>query len=251
MVSRMNSFILNNDFYIGQYGFFVLLRDFLQLFLLTTAIKFITHWYENDRQIKDLKNHNLQSELMLMKSQVNPHFLFNTLNSIYYLIGKKPEQGQEAVLKLSDLLSHQLYDNKKDRIELQKELENLRNYIALQEIRYTDTIKIKTYYSPTINGELIAPMLLLPLVENAFKHGNTSATERCFIDLAVRMEAHQLFFHCTNSTRENAKKIAEEGIGVNSVKRRLELLYPGKHKFHVTTSHDVYSVELTLQLNEG
>ena len=250
IISRINYLVLTNTFYLDRYGFFILLRDNLQLFVFTTAVKFIKHWYQNDKQIKELKNNNLQSELSLLKSQINPHFLFNTLNSIYYLIGKKPAKGQEAVLKLSELLSHQLYDNKRDKIELQKEVENLKNYISLEEIRYQDSVVLEATYSPSINGEMIAPMLLLPLVENAFKHGHTTAG-KCYISLAIGVENGELHFHCKNSIHKKPNETSQKGIGLHSVKRRLTLLYPGKHFFHVATSDEFYSVDLKLKLNEG
>lgn len=251
LIGRLNYLVLDSDFYLGRYGYLILLRDNMQLFVFTTAVKFIQHWYKNESQIKELKSNNLQSELSLIKSQLNPHFLFNTLNSIYYLIGKTPVQGQEAVLKLSELLSHQLYDNQKDMIELEKEIENLKNYIALETTRYGDSIALEALFPSHVNGELIAPMLLLPLVENAFKHGHTSAANRCYINLRVEMENSKLHFMCRNTTNKTATQATQESIGLRSVKRRLELLYPGKHSFEIDFRENQYCVELTLQLHES
>jgi hypothetical protein len=164
---------------------------------------------------------------------------------------KKPAQAQEVVLKLSDLLSHQLYDNTKEQIELKKEVENLRNYIELEKIRNQDSVLINYEFPANLKGERIAPMLLLPLIENAFKHGNTSATKTCFINCSLDLHEHVLHFHCENSFQNNAAAKENSGIGLYNVKRRLELLYPNSHEFNVLQSDSIYQLNLTINLDEN
>jgi sensor histidine kinase YesM len=238
-------------YYKSVQAFIAVGTELLTLYIFTTVLKFIQNYYRSQTTVKELSNKNLEMELGLLKSQVNPHFLFNTLNNLYFLINKKPAQAQEVVLKLSDLLSHQLYDNTKEQIELKKEVENLRNYIELEKIRNQDSVLINYEFPANLNGERIAPMLLLPLIENAFKHGNTSATKTCFINCSLDLHEHVLHFHCENSFQNNATVKENSGIGLYNVKRRLELLYPNSHEFNVLQSDSIYQLNLTINLDEN
>jgi LytS/YehU family sensor histidine kinase len=190
-------------------------------------------------------------ELTLLKNQVNPHFLFNTLNNLYFLINKRTDKAQEVVLKLSSLLSHQLYDNAKEHIELKKEVENLVNYIELEKLRTQDSVLVKYDFTKKLNGEKISPMLLLPLIENAFKHGNTSATETCFINCSLTVENHILNFCCENSSLKKTPQHDNSGIGLYNVRRRLELLYSNKYKLDVSSNDRTYKLHLLIDLNEN
>jgi LytS/YehU family sensor histidine kinase len=144
-----------------------------------------------------------------------------------------------------------LYDNTKERIELKKEVENLRNYIELEKIRNQDSVVVNYEFTENLNGERIAPMLLLPLVENAFKHGNTSATKTSFINCSLGLQEHLLHFHCANSFQNNVAARENHGIGLYNVKRRLELLYPNRHELNIVQSGSIYQLNLTINLNEN
>ncbi|GAB4246152.1 MAG: sensor histidine kinase [Saprospiraceae bacterium] len=233
---------------------FTLGVDTTVLVAFTTAFKFIVQWHERNNYAINLEKKSLENELDMLKSQINPHFIFNTLNTIYFLMEQKEsEKAKEALLKFSDTLSHQLYDYNKDLIELDKEVEYLKNYIELQKLRSDEELlDLHVSLPERATGYKIAPMLLIPFVENAFKHGSNSKGYYVLVDL--KLDDGVLYFRTENTVNPNKRTLrsqSEGGIGLVNVQRRLELTYPGRHELHLSNGDGRYKVDLKIQLNEN
>jgi len=211
-------------------------------------IKFAIDWFDTQKLKAEIVNQTQTSELALLRSQVNPHFLFNTLNNIYPLVCKKSPDAPEAIMKLSSIMRYMLYDANTDVVPLEKEIEYLGSFIELQKlrIRYTDFVELRI--EGEVGNKTIAPMLLIPFVENAFKHGSkTGPSPGILIHLVAT--PHQLLFEVTNHLKKNfpGSKDTIGGIGLNNITRRLEILYPGKYALETTQDNDLYKVKLLIQ----
>ncbi|OJJ17926.1 hypothetical protein BKI52_29135 [marine bacterium AO1-C] len=259
------SYLFKNPFYITRQGYFVLLSDTIFMLVISTALKFLKLLYEREKYTKQLETQtleltqkNLETELSLLKNQINPHFLFNTLNSIYFLIKKNPTQSREVVLQFSDMLSHQLYDATKYEIPISKEVEYIQNYIDLEKIRQGDLVAVDI----EVSGDLIqpiAPMLILPFVENAFKHGK-SKTDGYWIKILIQATEQYIKVQVENSFDPSAKPLNLEkdglkiphfddhrkGIGLMNVRRRLELMYAQNYQLDVHQDQQIFKVNLTI-----
>lgn len=223
------------------------------LALCLSMTLFLTdEWFRKERSLREISQKQLETELSLLKNQINPHFLFNSLNSIYIMIGKNLAGGKKMLLQFSEILSHQLYEAHKKSIPIALEFENLKNYIAIERIRHEDLVTVEQTF-PTPPTELtITPMLLLPLVENAFKHGQSSAGYE--VKIKAGIESNQfLHFEVENTV---SQKVTEKsngesnGIGLANVKRRLELIYPHRHLFNIQRQNNKFTVDLKIQLHE-
>lgn len=253
VISIIQLFSKQTEFYFWE-RVFTLGVDTTVLVAFTTAFKFIVQWHERNNYAINLEKKTLENELDMLKSQINPHFIFNTLNTIYFLLEQQEyEKAKEALLKFSDTLSHQLYDYNKDFIELDKEVEYLKNYIELQKLRSDEELlDLRVSLPERVNGYKIVPMLLIPFVENAFKHGSNSKGYFVLVDLKV--ENGILYFVSENTVNFNKhvlRKEKEGGIGLNNVQRRLELTYPGRHQLSLTNENGIYKVNLKIILNEN
>lgn len=237
------------EFFWSIEGRITILTEILVLLGLTMTLYLLQEWYQKERYARDMEQKRLEAELSLLKSQINPHFLFNSLNSIYVMIGKNVTAGREMLMRFSDILSHQLYEANKEQVSLHKEIDNLQNYIQIENIRHSDLAKVNVHCDGRINGQQIAPMLLLPLVENAFKHGQSSQGYWIDVNLTVT-DDNELTFSVKNSVtaRENTNT---GGIGLTNVRRRLQLLYPGDHVFQTELADGVFIVDLKLSLHEN
>lgn len=213
---------------------------------LSTVLKFTLDWFLNERIQRDLENQRLSAELAFLKSQINPHFLFNSLNSIYSLAYQRSETTPDAILKLSEIMRYMLYECNDNRVDLSKELLYLENYIGLQKIRYGNKAFVDFNVNGIINNQQIVPLLLISFIENAFKHGvaNDPATP---IHIKMDVEPHHLYFKMENK-KHRFNKDSGGGIGLNNVKRRLDLLYPGRYQLKIDDGEEVYTSELSLDL---
>ena len=211
-------------------------------------IKFAIDWFDTQKLKAELVNQTQSSELALLRSQVNPHFLFNTLNNIYSLVCKNSPDAPEAIMKLSSIMRYMLYDANTEVVLLEKEIEYLESFIELQKLR----IRYKDFVELRIEGEVgnktIAPMLLIPFVENAFKHGSKSGTLPG-IRIHLVTIPYQLLFEVTNHLKKNLLPLKDNsgGIGLQNIKRRLEILYPGRYVLETTQENDLYKVKLLIQ----
>ena len=204
-------------------------------------------WFETQKLRTELMLEKQSGELALLRSQINPHFLFNTLNNIYSLVYKKSEDAPEAVMKMSSIMRYMLYDATTDNVLLEKEIEYLKSFIELEKLRIRHKDFVELHISGNVEGRTIAPMLLIPFVENAFKHGSKSV-ESPGILINLSIGPQQIMFDVSNHVRKNPTITKDQvgGIGLTNIRRRLNLLYPGKHKLEISTSEEMYIVQLIL-----
>ena len=206
---------------------------------LSFSYSFLLLWNQSEKLKKE-------SELKLLKSQMNPHFLFNSLNTLYSLISdREMEKAEDAVLKLSDLLRYSVYQANSSRITLGDEISYIENYIALQRLRLPQDVEINLEVKSPRSDSFIEPMLLIPFVENAFKHG-ISYRHQSSIDISISTEGQRLFFYIKNTIKESLD-VEEEfsGVGIENVKSRLRLLYPN-HSIKIETNQGIFSVALII-----
>lgn len=206
-------------------------------------------WYTELKWKEELTRKNFEMELALIKSQINPHFLFNTLNNIDVLITKNAGQASLYLNKLSGIMRFMLYETKTERILLGRELINIEQYIDLQKIRTANP----NYVNFRIVGETdkveISPMILLPFIENAFKHADNKKNENV-IRIKIEATDKELIFDCENRYSDTELKQEHGGLGNELIRKRLELLYPGKHTLAINKTPDIYSVQLVMNINE-
>lgn len=215
------------------------------------AIGFLMQQYFSEKkQHEIIRKKQMESELSLLKSQINPHFLFNVLNSIYSLSLKKSDRTPEVVLKLSDILRYMLYETKQEKVALEKELMMIENYITIEKIRVGQHQEITLGITGSSTTALIAPVLLIPFVENAVKHGIDSLSENAFVHISITTEKGTLQFNCRNNYKDKAAKAKPVGgIGLLNVQKRLDLIYPDKHQLEISNENNIFTVSLTIDLN--
>lgn len=222
------------------------LTDVLALLIWIFVSYLIFSWaFEQWKKVQTLKNDKGKAELALLKSQVNPHFFFNTLNNLYSLIKKDPDSAQEYVLKLADMMRFTIYDGKKESVTLEEELNYLNNFIELQTARYHTKVDIIFKQEVENFDRKISPMLFIFLVENAFKHGVEKLIKGAFIHIEFSESDTSMNFTIKNNfDPDNISK--PHGIGLKNLKDRLELLYPKNHKLAIFNTDDVYIAKLEL-----
>ena len=213
---------------------------------LSTVLKFIQDWFLNEKVKSNLENENLIAELAFLKSQINPHFLFNSLNNIYSLAYQKSEKTPEAILKLSEIMRYMLYESNEDKVALSDEIRYLENYIELQKLRFKDNISIKFDINGDPLGLMITPLVLISFVENAFKHGIATDIENP-ISIVLNLSDDKLLFHVSN-IKSSMNKDITGGIGLQNVQRRLSLIYKDRYRLHIDDNNDIYNCELYLNL---
>lgn len=190
---------------------------------------------------------NLQTELNYLKSQVNPHFLFNIHNSIYFLIEESPGRAAEVLLKLSGIMKYQLYDCNKEVIPLSNEIDNIRNYIELEKMRIEEAVHVVFQTSVVNNGQQLAPFLLMPIIENTFKHVSQDMNKKN--EIHISLSQHNEWIHLeTRNTVDTTRIENAKGLGLKNIKRRLELLYPGNYELQMGASDGIYETRLKLKL---
>jgi LytS/YehU family sensor histidine kinase len=212
------------------------------------AAKLVIDRVKADRERKQMENQRLGAELQYLKAQVNPHFLFNAINSIYFLIKKDPETAAATLIRLSDLLRFQLYDCSDEKIPIEKELEYLQNYISLETIRKGNKVKIEFDMRGNLTGFRIAPFLLMPFLENAFKFVSNFTDKPNVICVKLDRENGRITGHFSN-TFDGVQRYTVGGVGLKNVKRRLELLYPDEHELQFDEKPGQYSVTISLPVH--
>ncbi len=220
---------------------------------LAAFIKITKHFYSEESRSQELRQQKLQAELNFLKGQIHPHFLFNTLNNLYALTLKKSESSPEVVLKLSELLSFMLYECNSRTVPLSKELKLIENYIALEKIRYDDRLTVTYETYGDVSQSQIPPMLLLPFVENAFKHGTSDTLDEVWVEINVVLRNQTLSLSVKNSNGQDSDQKEfeyQQGIGLKNVNRRLELLYNGFYDLKIEDDGKSYSVSLEIELDK-
>lgn len=218
------------------------------LFAVGAIVKLVSEWYKNEKQKALIETQKINTELSFLKAQINPHFLFNSLNSIYSLANKKSDNTTDAIITLSELMRYMLYETDKEYVPLKKEIDYIKNYIALQNLRLKDSSGVRF----NVRGNLehyIEPLLLISFIENAFKYG-TDYTGKTNINIQIYIEGQQLILNSSNYISMNEKNRDSSGIGLQNIKSRLNLLYPKTHTLKITASEKLYSVELVLNLKK-
>lgn len=208
-------------------------------------IKFIRMWYER-------KQMALQSELNFLKAQIHPHFLFNTLNNLYALTLDNVPSSPEVVLGLSQILRYMLYECKSDNVPLKRDVEIIKNYITLEKLRHGDRLDLNFKVKGEISHQQIAPLLMIPLIENAFKHGASEMMEGAWINMVLEVEPNSIKFKISNGKpiTQNSTHQAHFGkIGLENVRKRLALIYPETHQFTIYNEEDMYVAILEIALN--
>jgi len=227
------------------------LRGGITIAGIAAAIKLTKYWYVKNQRNLQLQKENTEAQLQLLKAQVHPHFLFNTLNNIYSYSQNTAPTAAKLVTGLSDMLRYMIYDGNQSLVPLSKELKMVQDFIGLQQIRYQD-LEVHAEYPSNTENLYIAPLLLLPLIENCFKHGTSNMLEHPWVSLHVTIEGKEFTMKLVNGKAENyITESKESGIGITNVKKRLELLYPGKHNFKTIDSEDVFIVDLKLELEKA
>jgi sensor histidine kinase YesM len=253
----LNSFVLEDDgfksFVFSEwFGFFF----FSFVYVGITSIFSLTReWFilqKISSQLKDIEKENLEAELKVLKTQIKPHFLFNSLNNIYSLALDKSDDTATVVLQLSDLMRYILYDCNEKLVDINKELDFSRNYINLHKIRLDENTPINFVVNGHFDGHKIAPLLFEPLIENAFKHGVYGKSSDSFINIIFNFDENdqmELIIENSYDPNWNNSKKGSGGIGIQNVIRRLELIYPQKHKIEIDKGEKVFKITLTIRLS--
>lgn len=228
---------------------------FLSTFLIaggSTVFKIVTDWLKYQRDRKELQTRTMQSELKFLKSQINPHFLFNTLNNLYALTLKKSDKAPEIVIKLSEMMRYMLYECNEKRVLLSKEVNYLRNYLDLEKLRQGKNVKIDFHVNGHIGDQRIAPLMFIPFLENSFKHGLHNQISQGFVNIVMEVSDRKVHFFIENSKAETLPAQTHRrsgGIGLVNVKRRLNLLYPEHYQLNIHDNPKTYSIELDIELD--
>jgi len=215
-----------------------------------SMIVLFKYWIKKQNDWMQAEKEKVTAELQLLKAQVHPHFLFNTLNNIYSFSLDASPKTPQMILKLSSLLSYMLYECKANEVLLEKEIEIMKNYIDLEKERYANRLEVSINVEGDIKGKYIAPLLILPFLENAFKHGTSEQLEKPWLNMDISVKQKMLRCKIANSKNEELLKTTG-GIGIENVQKRLEYLYPGKHELKLGDEGHFFVVSLQLELNES
>ena len=221
------------------------------IFGLFLSLKTLKNWHLEQLKTETLAKENTNAELQLLKAQVHPHFLFNTLNNIYsFTLTQSPLAGK-LLQKLSDMLHYMIHECEQPLVPLEKEIKLVQDYMGLEKVRYGNRLTINVEIEGNCENKLITPLLIIPFVENSFKHGASVMRGQQWINLRIQIKEDQLDFNLSNSKppQTNGTKI-KNGIGLANVQKRLQLLYPGKHFLKIESTSDTYSVHLQLRLHQ-
>ncbi len=218
---------------------------------ISVAIRTTSRWFVSENQRKNLENENLKSELNNLKMQLNPHFFFNTLNNIYSLIQTSPDKAQESVHGLAKLMRYHLYETNEDKVLLNGEVEFMKSYIALMKLRLSANAEVYSSFSVQSLEVSVAPLLFIPIIENAFKHG-ISPNEKSIIKITLEEKNHVLSFESFNSNfpqkYETDKGGDANGIGLDNIQKRLSLIYPGRYILVKDVVDGLFHIKVVIQL---
>lgn len=227
---------------------------FFNLFIIgaSTVFVIIKDWILQKREKRELENRNMQTELNFLKSQINPHFLFNTLNSLYALTLKKDDKAPDVVVKLSEMMRYMLYECNEKYVPLEKELNYLHNYIDLEQLRQPDRVQIKMTVKGDPSDLEIAPLILISFLENAFKHGVSRSIGKAHVNVCIAIKDKNLNLEIENSKpKQKTDQLKEPGgIGLQNTKKRLDLIYGGRHVLIIEENSEIFTVDLSINLTQ-
>ena len=218
----------------------------------STILKIITDWVRHLRERQELQTQTMQSELRFLKSQINPHFLFNTLNNLYALTLKKSDKAPEIVIKLSEMMRYMLYECNEKRVLLSKEVNYIKNYLDLERLRQGKNVEIKFDIEGHVSDQKIAPLMFITFLENSFKHGLNNQISKGFVNIRIEIEENIIHFFIENS-KPDSLPVQEHrrsgGIGLVNIHRRLNLLYPNQYDLQIDDNPNTYAVRLKIELD--
>ena len=247
LFNKWVDYFFEGYYFIAFYGFWDISLYFAVYLVATSLLRLARGWF----RLQEIESERNKAELKALRSQINPHFLFNSLNSIYSLARKNSKEVPEKIVQLSDLLRHIIYDSDRDFIPLEKEIGMIRNYITLQNLRTDEQHKINLHVDGKVKEKMIAPMVILPFVENSFKHGLKGGADNAFVNILLTVSDHKLDLKIANSKGKSAGEtdLRYQGIGIENVRKRLEMLYPGRHKLKITETEQTFTVDLQIEIN--
>ena len=248
----------NNSLTVSQYVLELVIGEvYVQGFL--TAFKFLLDWGRNQKRMRELQKNNFETELDFLRSQVQPHFFFNTLNNLYSLTLDKSDMAPETVLKLSELMSYVIYDGKQKKVSLTKEIGYIQNYLDLEKLRFGQKVKTSFDVYGHVNDQKIAPLLMLPFIENSFKHGVGDGIDEIKIDIGLDIHPKDVVFTVQNRKYQKINTpasgpynhIGHNGVGIKNIKRRLNLIYGNNYNLEIKDDPDKYTVTLKIPTYEN
>ncbi len=247
-------YLFPDYFFISYHSRTKLITIFSVFLIGTTLIKLSIDWFyfntNENRQLKTEKE-QIQTQLSFLRSQINPHFLFNSLNVIYALALESKEETKDAIVQLSDILRYIIYDSSTNQVALKDEITLLNNYIEFQKFRHRESEKIEFKHNIDNDNYLIYPMLLLPLIENSFKYGIKGDMNNTFINISLTQKDDEFVFYIENNYSEDSLNETNEysGVGIENIKKNLEIVYSKKHEFKISKIKDKFIVSLKLFKN--
>jgi LytS/YehU family sensor histidine kinase len=225
------------------------LWDTLTFLLFTGMIRFVLDWFELENKKKQLENEKLAAELNYLKSQINPHFLFNTLHNLNSLVHAGAKNATDVIIKLSNIMRYMIYESGKERVLLSSEIDYMNDYIHLESIRLNNAFKLDLNINGPVELVKIAPLMLITFLENAFKHGVSDQESDCWIHVNLMIDENQLRYLVSNKkTKHTRSAKLKSGFGLDNVKKRLELSYPNAYVLNVKDLEETYEVDLTIKL---
>uniref|UniRef100_UPI0032164301 sensor histidine kinase n=1 Tax=uncultured Draconibacterium sp. TaxID=1573823 RepID=UPI0032164301 len=248
-IRYLNDLPINSESLFGITSLYLMLETNLMVALAFT-VKFVKKWFEQQQEKHEMEKKHLQSELNVLKAQLHPHFLFNTMNNLYALSIEKSSKTSEGIARISDLLHSILYECNDSEITLDKEVKLIENYIDLEKMRYGNRLKVNFTTKGVIESAKIAPMMLFTFVENGFKHGSSNDLENPFMTIHLEVNEREIFFESENSKPKHLQNVPGKnsgGIGLANVKKRLEILYPGKYELVYGDKDCCYNVTLRIR----
>jgi two-component system, LytTR family, sensor histidine kinase AlgZ len=236
------------DYYMSHMYVIQVAVIMLFITIFVSMLRFAVDWFELEAKKKEMENEKLMAELNFLKAQINPHFLFNTLNNLYYLAYSKSENTTEVIARLSQMMRYMIYDSNHPKVLLSKEIEYMQSYISLEKMRLNEQIPIKFEIKGNTENVWIAPLILITFLENAFKHGVSASNPKAWVNILLEMKGKECFY-----TVRNGKTVLngheKSGIGLQNVKRRLELSYPDQFQLSIEDNPNEYVVQLHLTLS--
>ncbi|MDB5260914.1 MAG: sensor histidine kinase [Adhaeribacter sp.] len=246
------------DGYTYKEGFFYstvfivqIIAGTLFIVIFIGMLRFVKDWFVLEAKKKEVENERLIAELNFLKAQINPHFLFNTLNNLYYLAYTQSPNTTEVIEKLSQMMRYMIYDSNHDKVPLRKEIAYMQNYISLERLRLNDQIPINFEIKGNPQEVLVVPLIFITFLENAFKHGVSNNNPGAWVNIYIEIKGQECIYRVENSKTTNSQLISggKSGIGLQNMKRRLELSYPNQYKLQVKDQPERYEVQLNLNLS--
>jgi len=226
------------------------LWDFMTFLVFTGMIKFTVDWFRVENEKRQLENEKLMAELNYLKSQINPHFLFNTLHNLNYLVQSSREEASEVIIELSNIMRYMIYDANQHSVPIHKEIKYMKDYINLERIRLNKPFEIDFREEINSKNVEIAPLILIPFLENAFKHGVSDKAEKSWISVDLGYQNGILNYKVANSILESVSSKEKSGFGLENLKKRLILHYPDRHNLSIDELEEEFKIELQIDLND-